>query len=167
MNQTLCQTNTQLHLENLVDQAPVKQSEKLPLKTEHLVEDPKVCSRCKKCLPRSSFHKNRTTKDGLARTCKFCKFITNKKYFSSAAGKKALSGQTKRKWIRVKQKVYCRNLVNGYIALGKITKGACSVCGTHEEIEAHHEDYSKPFDIMWLCRKHHNEIHGKTLSKTK
>ena len=41
---------------------------------------------------------------------------------------------------------------------------ACSKCGEQPEhaylMEAHHEDYSKPLDVVWLClschRKHHS-----------
>jgi len=32
----------------------------------------------------------------------------------------------------------------------------CEVCGC-EKSEAHHEDYSKPLEINWLCKKHHIE----------
>lgn len=44
---------------------------------------------------------------------------------------------------------------------GRLTKKPCEVCGTEEKVEAHHEDYSKPLDVMWLCFKHHRERHGQ------
>jgi hypothetical protein len=52
-----------------------------------------------------------------------------------------------------------RALTNSYIKAGKLSKGPCEVCGTNENVESHHDDYTKPMDIRWLCRKHHREHH--------
>ena len=31
----------------------------------------------------------------------------------------------------------------------------------HEgRIEAHHTDYSRPYDVIWLCRGHHRDLHS-------
>jgi hypothetical protein len=35
----------------------------------------------------------------------------------------------------------------------------CEVCGSTTNIHRHHEDYSKPMDVTFLCVKHHNERH--------
>ena len=42
-----------------------------------------------------------------------------------------------------------------YIKRGKVTRGPCAICGTVENIEAHHANYSKPLEVVWLCRGHH------------
>ena len=39
---------------------------------------------------------------------------------------------------------------------GKIAKGTCAVCGS-DKVHAHHNDYSKPLDVVWLCPAHHGE----------
>ena len=41
---------------------------------------------------------------------------------------------------------------------GLIAKRPCSICGA-AEAEAHHPDYSKPLQVVWLCRKHHKAHH--------
>jgi hypothetical protein len=37
----------------------------------------------------------------------------------------------------------------------------CSFKNCNELGERHHPDYGNPETIIWLCRKHHNMIHGK------
>lgn len=41
---------------------------------------------------------------------------------------------------------------------GKLIKKHCEVCSAIR-VEAHHEDYSKPLDVVWLCKKHHTDRH--------
>lgn len=56
-------------------------------------------------------------------------------------------------------KASVRSITRNYIKLGVLIKEKCEFCGTNENIEAHHEDYSKPLDIKWFCRNHHREHH--------
>ena len=51
-----------------------------------------------------------------------------------------------------------RNKVHAAIRYGKIKALPCEVCGA-SPAQAHHEDYSKPLDVRWLCPKHHAERH--------
>lgn len=44
------------------------------------------------------------------------------------------------------------------IRSGKIHRQPCEVCGETNS-EGHHDDYSKPLAVRWLCRKHHVELH--------
>lgn len=37
----------------------------------------------------------------------------------------------------------------------------CVECGTTENIERHHPDYSQPLLVVWLCRDHHRALHRK------
>lgn len=45
------------------------------------------------------------------------------------------------------------------IASGAIVRQPCEVCG-NEQSQAHHDDYSKPLDVRWLCAAHHREHHA-------
>lgn len=50
--------------------------------------------------------------------------------------------------------------VRSALKRGLITKGPCDVCGA-EEVDAHHDDYQRPGDVRWLCRRHHQQLHAK------
>lgn len=38
------------------------------------------------------------------------------------------------------------------------TNAPCEVCGDVNS-QGHHEDYSRPLEVMWLCQKHHSARH--------
>ncbi|MCP3851639.1 MAG: hypothetical protein GY694_15570 [Gammaproteobacteria bacterium] len=61
--------------------------------------------------------------------------------------------------IREPKKRHARSVVNGAIKTGKLTKQPCAFCGDIKS-QGHHEDYSKPLDIVWLCSKHHAAVHS-------
>jgi hypothetical protein len=67
----------------------------------------------------------------------------------------------KRKWQKNNnEKVEAQNLLNTAIMKGIIVKEACSVCGDIKS-QAHHPDYSKPLEVIWLCQQHHKDLHVK------
>lgn len=47
------------------------------------------------------------------------------------------------------------------IQCGRLVRQKCEVNGCPRMGEAHHSDYSKPLDVNWLCRIHHNLSHGR------
>lgn len=52
------------------------------------------------------------------------------------------------------------------ILTGKITRPKfCSHCGWKGRIYGHHEDYSKPYDVRWLCGSCHKLLHKGLLEK--
>jgi hypothetical protein len=42
---------------------------------------------------------------------------------------------------------------------GVLRPQSCEVCGTSQPIHAHHDDYSAPVDVRWLCQEHHIAHH--------
>ena len=52
------------------------------------------------------------------------------------------------------------------IKAGKLVRGKCSVCGTSERVEGHHDDYSKKLDVRWLCKTCHADEHRVHCSNT-
>ncbi len=51
-----------------------------------------------------------------------------------------------------------RRITQDLLREGKIDKTPCVVCG-NEDVIAHHEDYSRPDDVIWICETHHKAYH--------
>ncbi len=70
------------------------------------------------------------------------------------------SAKAKREWAeRNPEKRDAQMKVGNAIRDGKIVRQPCEKCG--KKAQAHHDDYSKPFDVRWLCPKHHGEAHRR------
>jgi hypothetical protein len=59
-----------------------------------------------------------------------------------------------------KMKEIAHNAVEIAVKYGRLEKLPCVVCGDAKS-EGHHEDYGKPLDVIWLCKKHHLIRHRK------
>jgi hypothetical protein len=60
--------------------------------------------------------------------------------------------------LKYPEKEKARRALKRAIKYGILHKSPCNICGDIS-VEGHHEDYSKPLDITWLCRKHHLETY--------
>ena len=58
------------------------------------------------------------------------------------------------------EKYKAHNTVNNAIRAKRLKRGTCEVCGS-EKVHAHHDDYSKPLDVRWLCVEHHGHTRRK------
>lgn len=56
-------------------------------------------------------------------------------------------------------KVRARKLVYEAIRRGELERQPCEECGATEGVQAHHEDYSRPLDVTWLCGECHRDLH--------
>lgn len=54
-------------------------------------------------------------------------------------------------------KAHCA--VNNAVRDGRLKKLPCEFCNS-ENVHAHHKDYTKPLDVVWLCAKCHNRLHA-------
>ena len=55
-----------------------------------------------------------------------------------------------------KDKISARNILYSAIRYGKMERKLCP-CG-EVKVQGHHEDYSKPLDVDWLCNECHNKL---------
>lgn len=112
--------------------------------------------------------------------CRFCKIATTNLTIYCRAGiryyfacrkcnTKRLKKyrQTKNGAIRTRLAVYksikkypekqkARRLVRYAVLIKKLVKPRlCTKCGLKKPLEAHHFDYSKPLEVIWVCRNCH------------
>lgn len=76
-----------------------------------------------------------------------------------ARSKKRTEYFRKYKRQRDRKKVNARARVYSAVQSGRLTIQPCARLGfdCHGRIEAHHTDYSKPLDVVWLCSYHHRQ----------
>lgn len=61
----------------------------------------------------------------------------------------------------VSEKLRARAQCAYAIRSGKLIRQPCAACGNPKS-EAHHDDYSKPLNVEWLCRQCHAAAHRKS-----
>lgn len=134
----------------------------------------KTCSRCRQDKPAEDFHRDNSRPDGLQRTCKPCKTVEARERYRAdpaayAAKQRAWSSANPDavRAIRARQErdpahVAARRLVHEEIRTGRMVRPVeCEQCKTARPTHAHHEDYSRPLDVMFLCEPCHLAVHGK------
>lgn len=74
-----------------------------------------------------------------------------------------------RKWKRankIKERAHKR--VAEALVSGRLVRPQeCSQCDSTENIQGHHPDYEKPYDVVWLCRNCHINLHKEAWSATR
>ena len=142
----------------------------------------KITKKCRTCKTRKrvkDFYKSPSCKGGRRGDCKKCCYIKHKscqKLWRTKNKEKSRSIHLKHyykfkdyyaKYHKEYSKNYYKNnklkhlarcKVSRAIKQGKLKKSPCEVCGK-KQVHGHHDDYSKPLSVRWLCVKHHNELH--------
>lgn len=85
-----------------------------------------------------------------------------KKYSKTEAGRIMRAKGAKIYKAKYPLRVIAKNTLNSAVKSGKlICPDKCTSCGNLSKIEAHHEDYTKPLDVVWLCKKCHQSLHNE------
>ena len=125
------------------------------------------CARCKKIKDSSEFWKNSSRENGLNYCCKECLREYRQKNIEAyretdKIGKRKYRKKHPELWI-VNNKKYrkpAHDLVWRAVKDGKLKRKNCEIkdCGKRK-VHAHHDDYSKPLEVRWLCPAHHKQLH--------
>jgi len=131
----------------------------------HVIDGKKKCGRCSvvKCV--SSFNRCKYSANGYRSQCISC--MADERARLKDHYKEWRTSDDKKEWYRNYRRensdpviTKARNQVSQAIATGRLLRMPCETCGEHKS-EAHHDDYSKPLSVRWLCKKHHNEHHSR------
>lgn len=72
--------------------------------------------------------------------------------------RKAAAMRTYTKDPILRERHMARWILNRRLKTGAVVRGNC-FCGD-VTTQAHHDDYAKPLEVIWLCIDHHRELHA-------
>lgn len=132
--------------------------------------------RCFKCLcekPLDAFYKHSRMGDGRLNKCKECTKADVSKHRQENLERirsydRARASQPHRMasrdfYVRRYEAQFpnrkkATSAVSNAIRDGRLLRQLCWVCG--EKAVAHHADYDRPLDVVWLCQPHHKQAHA-------
>ena len=145
----------------------------------------KTCFKCDRLLPVSEFYRHPMMGDGHLGKCKQCtkrdvrenyerrrgqylayersranaphRVDGRKRYSKTENGKACHRRALRRQREKFPEKHSARVQLRNAVRSGRVEEMPCVKCG--KKADGHHEDYSKPLDVVWLCRSHHAERH--------
>lgn len=135
----------------------------------------KQCFKCLQEKPFSEFYRHGQTKSLLFGKCKQCtredarrNRMNRLEYYreydckrAQLPHRKALALKNTRKARkRIHRYTASHDAVDAAIKKGKLVRQPCQMCGTKDWVAAHHDDYSQPLAVMWLCPVHHKARHA-------
>ena len=138
----------------------------------------KKCSRCGRELPITEFNwadKAKGRRQGVCRSCfsryNKARYASNSEKFKADVKRYRTENPEKLLETRLKTNDKCptklnaRKCVEAAVACGAITRpSVCWGCGcnsSEHRIEAHHHDYARPLDVIWLCTPCHRQMDAR------
>jgi hypothetical protein len=150
------------------------------------------CTGCDRVKPEDDFHRNNSKPSGRSSRCKECQRAYDlSRYHADPAARLAVwrrwrdanlaavreyarersrgraSNRRSRVYAPDPAKLRARNVLRAAVYRSAVAKPpACEGCGQLTEkpqLSGHHRDYTKPYDVEWLCPACHGERHRKAL----
>jgi len=139
-------------------------------------EDMKTCIKCGREKTDEEFYAHSDMADGRLNKCKECcctearenraknldRVAEYERDRATRPERKKVQLAYQRRYREInREKIRAQRKVAYYVRTGQMTQRPCEVCGSTTNIHAHHDDYSRPLDVTWLCAKHHKERHDE------
>lgn len=138
-----------------------------------MIRSEKECFKCKTVKPLNEFYKHFAMGDGHLNKCKEC---TKRDVGDYRAANLERIREYDRERGKIPERIKANTEVNrawraedkrrqlAHIAVarairnGTLVRHPCVRCGEAKSV-AHHEDYDKPLEVMWLCQPCHKQRH--------
>lgn len=124
-----------------------------------MLVETKHCGRCRVVKQLSEFNKDKYTASGYRSQCKECmtKERTSlrdhyRRWRTTPERRKWYADYRRQRYEKDRLKIKARN------AARALKQKPCENCGD-ERSQAHHDDYSRPLDVRWLCATCHVQWH--------
>ena len=113
--------------------------------------------RCQRCHSKYNLQKNSVNSNGnFQYICRNCNTERLRKYRSTKDGKATTYKAVYKSVKKYPEKQRARTRVNYALQHGHIIKPKrCVDCKKKVPLFGHHEDYSKPLQVIWVCRSCH------------
>ena len=138
--------------------------------SEVIAEGFKHCFKCETVKSLDDFYKHPEMADGRLGKCKECAKVdvrTNRELrveyyrdYDRRRGNRQGPNYMRAYNERHPEKYKARNAVNNALRDGRLKRpNECQSCGEETKLHGHHEDYSKPLEVWWLCVPCHKARH--------
>jgi len=121
------------------------------------------CTSCKRELELSTknFCRVKTRNfGGFTYRCKECQNSFKKDRYEQ---RKQYHIEYQKQWVALNpEKARAQYMMSKAIKQGFIVRQPCEQCGNPKSL-GHHDDYSKPLSVRWLCAKHHRQFHASLI----
>jgi hypothetical protein len=112
---------------------------------------PKHCYVCGEIKPKSEF---RVANRKAGKMCSRCKKCDNKQKRNMTPNRIIMKRRIAKRYNENNpDKTHARQMAK--YAYGPRKKGYCEICKKYKPLEKHHPDYTKPLEVMFLCRRCH------------
>lgn len=113
----------------------------------------RICTLCKRLLPAVNFGDRKV--GGRRSRCFDCERVYKRAMIATGHFK---DNRKKKPSPSTKVKNHARHLLQAAVRRGGIIRKDCEHCGA-KKTDGHHSDYSKPLDVIWVCRPCHMKLH--------
>lgn len=104
----------------------------------------------------------RYTRYNVGCRCEPCREAHNQRVRAYLVGPGKPANQERRRLYRQRnpERTAAYRAVNRAVASGRLTKPDRCGCGRNARVAAHHDDYARPLDVIWLCGACHKARHA-------